>query len=189
MAVAQQSKPKWVDPDTMWDDDAPAGDVDNVIEMARPESSIDRFHNHEDLSPEAMAKAISDLQASVEALDSRLAAVEGDAAGASNATKDLGSSMFKMGDALSKRVKAIEDSVAALEVEPEAEPDVVAEEAPMFAPIAKPAAKDRRLVITLGLVAALIVSVAAVALMQPQLASHQAAPAEALYAPTAPAGR
>jgi len=184
MAVAQQSKPKWVDPDSMWDDDVPASEGDNVIEMTRPESDIDRFHNHEDLSPEAMARAISDLQASVEALDGRLAAVEGDAAGASNATKDLGSSMFKMGDALSKRVKAIEDSVAAREVEPE--PEVVAEEAPLFVP-AKPA-KEKRMMLTIGLVAALIVAVAAVALMQPLLASHQAAPAEALYAPSAPVG-
>ena len=67
MAVAQQSKPKWVDPDSMWDDDVPASEGDNVIEMTRPESDIDRFHNHEDLSPEAMARAISDLQASADA--------------------------------------------------------------------------------------------------------------------------
>jgi len=182
MAVAQQTKAKWVDPDSMWDDDTPTDEGDNVIEMTRPESDIDRFHNHEDLSPEAMAKAISDLQASVEALDGRIAAVEGGAAGAANATKDLGVSMFKMGDALSKRVKALEDSV----VEPEPEPEVVAEEAPLFVP-AKPA-KEKRMMLTIGLVAALIVAVAAVALMQPLLASHQAAPAEALYAPSAPVG-
>ena len=42
--------------------------------------------------------------------------------------------------------------------------------------------------ITLGLAAALIVAVAAIALIQPQLASHQAAPAQVLYAPAAPAG-
>jgi len=182
MAVAQQTKAKWVDPDSMWDDDTPTDEGDNVIEMTRPESDIDRFHNHEDLSPEAMAKAISDLQASVEALDGRIAAVEGGAAGAANATKDLGVSMFKMGDALSKRVKALEDSV----VEPEPEPEVVAEEAPLFVP-AKPA-KEKRMMLTIGLVAALIAAVAAVALVQPLLASHSAAPAEALYAPAAPGG-
>jgi hypothetical protein len=182
MAVAQQSKPYWVDPDSMWgDDDAP-----NVIEMNRPEGAIDRFHNHEDLSPEAMAKAISDLQATVESLDGRLAAAEEGAVGATHATKDLGVSMFKMGDALSKRVKALEDTV--VEPEPVAEEAAPPEEASLFTSVAKPPVKEKRLMITLGLAAALIVAVAAIALIQPQLASHQAAPAQVLYAPAAPAG-
>ena len=106
MALTPQSgKPKWADPNVPWkDDEAPP-----LMDMMRSDADIDRFHNREDQSPEAMAEAITQLQATVEVLTGRLAAVEEGAAGVVHAAKDLGTNMVKMGDALSKRVKDAED--------------------------------------------------------------------------------
>ena len=192
MAVAQQSKPKWVDPDSMWDDD----DEPKVVEM-RPETNIDRFHNHEDMSSEAMAKAISDLQATVEALDGRLSGVEGSAAGGANAAKDLGVSMVKMGDALSKRMKLLEDSAAAAaeaaaearaKAEAELAEPATVEEANLFAPIVKPQGKEKTLVLTVGLGAVILAAIAGLVLLHPQpSASRVTPPAQVLYSPSAPA--
>ncbi|MGH7023328.1 MAG: hypothetical protein ACREEB_07010 [Caulobacteraceae bacterium] len=186
MAVARQSQPKWVDPDSMWEDD----DNPTVVEMIRPEMNIDRFHNHEDMSPEAMAKVITELQATVEALDTRLAAAEEGASGATHAAKDLGVSMFKMGDALTKRMKHLEDSVAeAAMPAPAPVPEPAPEEAPMFAPIAKPAVKERRVLLTVGLAVLLAAAVGAVVLLHPMPLATRASPppAQVLYAPSTPA--
>ncbi|HEY5288604.1 MAG TPA: hypothetical protein VIJ59_01095 [Caulobacteraceae bacterium] len=194
MAVAQQSKPKWVDPDSMWDDD----DEPKVVEM-RPEMNIDRFHNHEDMSSEAMAKAISDLQATVVALDGRLSGIEGSAAGGAHAAKDLGVSMVKMGDALSKRMKLLEDSAAAAaeaeaearakaEAEAEVAEPATVEEASLFAPIIKPKGKEKTLVLTVGLGAVILAAIAGLVLLHPQpSASRVTPPAQVLYSPSAPA--
>jgi hypothetical protein len=198
---APQPKPKWVDPDSWGDDDQAT-----VIDI-RPELSIDRFHNHEDLSPEGLAKAISDLKESVEALDSRLNVAEEGASGAAHAAKDLGVSMVKMGDALSKRVKLLEDSAAAIESAAGAAAHAAAAEAtaqimelaaqksaaekaasaaaaaPLFV-AAKPPAKNRRMLYIGGAIAALVVAAAGALVVMKPATPHAAAPAQMLYAPS-----
>jgi hypothetical protein len=179
MAAAQ--RPKWIEPNTSWDDE----DKGQVVEMNRPESSVDRFHNHEEMSPEGMARALSDLQASVEAMSGRLAAAESGAAGAAQATKDLGASMFKMGDAVSRRVKTLEESTAAAREAAEA---LAAAEKKRAIAAAKRQAGDRRLMF--GALAAAVVAIAVAGgsvMMSKQAASHAPA-APVLYSPSASGG-
>lgn len=176
MAAAQ--RPKWTDPNASW------GDDDKVVEMNRPESSVDRFHNHEDMSPEGIAQAINNLQASVEAMTGRLAAAESDASGAAQATKDLGASMFKMGDAVSRRVKTLEDATAAAREAAEA---LAAAEKKRAAAAVKRQAGDRRLMFVALAAAVVAIAVAGGALvMSKQAAPH--APAQVLYSPSASGG-
>lgn len=148
MGAARNLAPKWADPDLPWD----------VAEAAKPTDSesaplmtvVDRFHNHEEMSPEVMAQTIAELQATVERLDGQLAAVSGEAAEAAAAAKGLGVNMVQMGDAMSKRVRILEDFAQA-EFERAAERERVLAEA-------KPAAK--------GLAGALKAVMAAVGLSQ-----------------------
>ncbi len=100
----QTSKPKWSDPSATWKDDEPPP----LMDMMRSEADVDRFHNREEQSPEAMAQAITDLKATVDTLGGRLAAVEEGTSGLVHAAKDLGTNMVKMGDALTRRVKELE---------------------------------------------------------------------------------
>ena len=178
MAAAQ--RPKWIDPNATWGED----DKGKVVEMSRPESMVDRFHNHEEMSPEGMAQALSDLQASVEAMNGRLAAAEGGVAGVSQATKDLGAGMFKMGDAVSKRVKTLEDAAAAAREAAEA---LAVAEKKRAAAASKRQAGDRRLMFAALAAAAVAIAVAGGAiLMSKQAAPH--VPAQVLYSPSASGG-
>jgi len=171
MAAAQ--RPKWIDPNATWGED----DKGKVVEMSRPESMVDRFHNHEEMSPEGMAQALSDLQASVEAMNGRLAAAEGGVAGVSQATKDLGAGMFK-------RVKTLEDAAAAAREAAEA---LAVAEKKRAAAASKRQAGDRRLMFAALAAAAVAIAVAGGAiLMSKQAAPH--VPAQVLYSPSASGG-
>jgi hypothetical protein len=179
MAAAQ--RPKWIDPDASWAGD----DTGKVVDMTRPDSSVDRFHNHEDMSPEGMARAISDLQASMQAMTGRLAAAESGVAGAAQATKDLGASMFKMGDAVSKRVKTLEDAGAAAK---EAAETLAAQEKKRVAAEAKRQDGDRRLVMIALTAALMAIVVAGGAIYMSKQAATPHATAPVLYSPGASGG-
>lgn len=173
MASARNSNPKWVDPDADWleEDEGPT-----IFGMTKAEQNVDRFHNHEEMSPEAMAKAIHRLQTTVEALESRLMVAEEGSAGAVAAARDLGVSMVQMGDAMTRRVKALEDAAAEAAAAPEP--------TPLASLSARPAGREKRVVLVVGMVGLLIVAVGAVALMRPQSGARGAAPSPALYAPS-----
>lgn len=178
----QSSKPKWTDPNAIWkDDDAPP-----LMDMMRSEADVDRFHNHEDQSPEAMAKAITDLKATVDTLGGRLAAVEEGTSGVVHAAKDLGSNMVKMGDALTKRVKDLEGDAERATAEANA---AKAESASAKAALAtERKAREKTVRMTLIGGAAVVAALAALTLFGPRLGAEKpASAAPVLYSPNAPA--
>src|SRR6516165_10668412 len=96
MGAARNTAPKWVDPDLPWGDTDKGAEVKESVVM----TVVDRFHNHEEMSPESMARAITELQETMRSLDGRLTGALTEAA---HATKGLGANMVQMGDAMSKR--------------------------------------------------------------------------------------
>lgn len=169
-------------------------------------NNIDRYHNNESLSPEAMAEALADLKDTVAALEARLAVAEAGSESAVGATKDLGLTMLHLGDALSKRMTSLEEVAATPAPEPadewfssaelmrgsdevlSAPPPAEEVAAPLFAPAPvadKRTSKARTLRLSLGLGAALLAAVAAVYVMRPHAAP--APPAQVLYSAEAPA--
>jgi hypothetical protein len=69
---------------------------------------VDRSHNRDTLSSEAMSEMLRDLHDAMLALDERLGALEASHAGASEDTHKLARGVADMGDALARRVRAIE---------------------------------------------------------------------------------
>jgi len=180
MGAARNAVPKWVDPDLPWDD------TERSVSNEEPalKAVVDRFHNHEEMSPEAMAMAIAELRETVKTLDGRLAEVKTDATEAANATKGLGANMVKMGDALSKRVRSLEEEAEAERAVERARAQAQA----AAAAAAKHAYRSNMVRLSLGFVVALVVVVAAVLLLWPHAApASQAKPAQLLYSPDAPA--
>ncbi|HEV7157108.1 MAG TPA: hypothetical protein VGN38_01990 [Caulobacteraceae bacterium] len=166
MGAARHLAPKWVDTDLPWDEPAKAEDTPLL-------AVVDRFHNHEEMSPEGMAEAIADLQAAVESLDGRLA---GAVSEASQATKGLGASMVQMGDALTKRVRELEESA-------QSEAERASKQIK-----ALQAANKRNRRIGLALAGVLAVGIAGTLVLRFQApASKPAAPAQVLYSPDQPA--
>ena len=178
----QSSKPKWSDPNAAWkDDEAPP-----LMDMMRSEADVDRFHNHEDQSPEAMAKAITDLQATVGALGGRLAAVEEGTSGVVHAAKDLGANMVKMGDALTKRVKDLEGDAERAAAEATAAKAEAASAKAALATERRAREKTVRIAMIGG--ALVVAAMVALTLFGPRLgAGHASSPAPVLYSPNAPA--
>jgi hypothetical protein len=108
MVTAARVDPRWIDPDrvragTGQDSTAPADE-----NVAPEDCQIDRFHNHENLSPEALAQAVTQLQASVSAMTDRLAALETAEGASLNATRRLGLDVIELAGALARRVRALE---------------------------------------------------------------------------------
>jgi len=173
MGAARNTVPKWADPDLPWNDVEPraAGEEPTL------KAVVDRFHNHEEMSPEAMASAIAELRETVRSLDGRLTGAESEAADANQARKSLGASMVQMGDAISKRVRSLEEST-------EAEARRAAEREAAEAK-ARAAAKARMKRLSLGAGGA----VAAILVGALLLAPHGAKPPQpAVYSPaSAPA--
>jgi len=170
MGAARNTAPKWADPDLPWNDvePRPAGEEPTL------KAVVDRFHNHEEMSPEAMASAIAELRETVRSLDGRLTGAESEAADANQARKSLGASMVQMGDALSKRVRSLEESTEA-----EARRAVEREAAEAKARAAAKARMKRLSLGAGGAVAAILVG----ALL---LAPHGAKPPQpAVYSPAA----
>jgi hypothetical protein len=166
MGAARNLAPKWVDPDLPWDEPAKVEDTPLL-------AVVDRFHNHEEMSPEGMAEAIADLQATMKALDGRLAGAVSDA---SRATKGLGASMVQMGDALTKRVRELEESA-------QSEAERASKQIR-----ALQAANKRNRRIGLALAGVLAVGITAAVFLRPLTAPPKpAAPAQVLYSPDQPA--
>jgi hypothetical protein len=69
---------------------------------------VDRSHNRDTLSSEAMTEMLRDIQDAMLALDERLAALESTQVGASGDTRNLALGVADMGDALARRVRALE---------------------------------------------------------------------------------
>ncbi len=171
MGAARNTAPKWADPDLPWNDVEPPRAEEPTLKAV-----VDRFHNHEEMSPEAMASAIAELRETVRALDGRLTGAEGEAADANQARKSLGASMVQMGDSLSKRVRSLEDAT-------EAEARRAAEREAAAA-AARKAAKARMLRLSLGAGGAVAVILVGALLLAP----HGAKPPQpAVYSPAATA--
>lgn len=166
MGAARNVAPKWVDPDLPWDEPAKGEDTPLL-------AVVDRFHNHEEMSPEGMATAIADLEAAVKGLDGRIAGAMNEA---SQATKGLGASMVQMGDALSRRVRELEENA-------HSEAEQAAKQIR-----ALQAANKRNRRIGLALAGVLAVGIAAAAFLRFEApAPKPSAPAQVLYSPDQPA--
>jgi hypothetical protein len=169
MGAARGTAPKWVDADLPWDEPAKAEDTPLL-------AVVDRFHNHEEMSPEAMARAIAELQETVKSLDGRLSGATHDAAAATLAAKGLGVSMVQMGDSLSTRVRGIEESA-----------EIRAEKSAQQVKKLQAANTTTRR-IGAALAAVLVIALAAMAVLRPAAAPPKpAGPAQVLYSPDQPA--
>lgn len=176
MGAARNAVPKWVEPDGAWEVEAAA---DSMAEdaMTAPDNDVDRFHNHEELSPEAMAKAIAELKADLKSVSSRLAVAEETAAGAQAAARNLGTGMVQIGDTLTKRVLAVEEAA----IERAAEADAAALKA-------RRAARKRTRQLSMAAVGlVVIVGGGAILLNLKAPATHAGPPGQVLYSPDAPA--
>jgi hypothetical protein len=95
--------------------------------------------------------------------------------------------MVQMGDALTKRMRALEDSVRAEAEWAKAEAERAADQARKDA-IAARNQRSRMMRLSLGLAGAVVAVVASIVLLGPQLApSRTATPSPVLYTPSAPA--
>lgn len=183
--MALTPRPKWVESKTPWTE----GDPPPLMDMMRSEVDVDRFHNREDQSPEAMAQAITELTATVGALNGRLAAVEEGTAGVVHAAKDLGTNMVKMGDALTKRVKDLEgdaDRASTDAAEARAEAASARAEASSARAALVAERNARQKTVRLTIVGAVVLTAAMIGLvfMAPKLtASPAKSPAPVLYSP------
>jgi hypothetical protein len=87
--------------------DAGEGRADTVANMTE-ERGVDRAHNRDSLSSEAMTEMLRDLQDAMLALDERLGALESWKVIASEDTRKLAQGVADLGGALSRRVRALE---------------------------------------------------------------------------------
>lgn len=189
MVTAARVGPRWIDPDRVWAGSGP-GSVTSAEEMVASEDcQIDRFHNHENMSPEALAQAVAQLQASLAAMTDRVATLEAAEESTLNATRRLGMDVIELAGALARRVRALEqpplpadaanatpevaaeepaalESPPPLQAEAPASVDVPAEPAPPFLFVPQPAPRKKPangLAIALGFLMALALAVAAAA--------------------------
>ena len=112
------------------------------------ERPVDRSHNRDILSSEAMTEMLRDVQDSMLALDERLGSLEAAHGHASAETRRLATGVADMGDALARRVRALETG------KPELAPIVAAPAAH------KPARRPHERPIALSLGMALVLALA-----------------------------
>jgi len=191
MTRAAQPGAKWIDPDPAW-----PGDVSGVAvsggagegEAAAADPPVDRFHNHENMSPEAMAESIAQLQASVAALTWRIAVLESDEGSALGVSRRLGKDVVEMGGALARRMHMLEGKIAG--ERPPAPPSsgAVTPPAPadLFPTRAVKPRRPRSLLFVLIVALLVIVALAAawVWLQRQQAAQAKSAPPQAAVAPS-----
>jgi len=90
-------------------DQSKAGEgFDDVTTHASEALPVDRSHNRDTLSSEAMTEMLREVQDAMLALDERLAALESAQGAASHDTSRLARGVVDMGDALARRVRALE---------------------------------------------------------------------------------
>jgi hypothetical protein len=172
---------KWIDPEPAGREATSLGRGKVVRELAAERGEVDRFHNNESLSPEAMQQVLSDLKETVATLEERVAAAEAGSASVVGAAKGLGMSMLNMGDALAKRITSLEEAAEAAEAEAKAKAE--AEAALAAAQRAAPQArKGPNLKIPLAIGGVVVAAVLAFVLLRPH---PTPAPAQLLYSPAA----
>lgn len=154
-------------------------------QVAPERGEIDRYHNNESLSPEAMAKALAELKETVVSLEARVADAEAGSASVVGAAKGLGLSMLNMGDALSRRISTLEEATEAAEAAAAAAAEQAAAQAALFVPPPAPARNklNPRLLLAGG--AVVVAVVAAFVFMRPHAPAASAPPAQVLYSPAA----
>ena len=129
MVTTARVGPRWIDPDRAWAGRGrgPATPADEGA--ASEDHQIDRFHNHENMSPEALAQAVSQLQASLAIMTDRVAALEAAEGTTLDATRRLGLDVIELAGVLSRRVRALEHAPEPADAASPAV-DIVAEIAP-----------------------------------------------------------
>ncbi|HEY7852017.1 MAG TPA: hypothetical protein VIB82_03525 [Caulobacteraceae bacterium] len=181
---------KWIDPEPAGREAAPLGRGRGVRQVASERGEIDRYHNNESLSPEAMSKVLADLQETVVSLEARVAVAEAGSASVVGAAKGLGLSMLNMGDALAKRISSLEETAAA-EAEAAAAAKAEAEEAALASALfVTPPAQarktpNRRLLLAGG--AVVVAAVVGFVFLRPHAPTPAAPAAQVLYSPSAAA--
>ena len=149
------------DPDTFDDAEPEEGEA----------GAVDRSHNRDTLSSEAMTEMLRDLQDSLLALDERVGSLEGAHRRGSAEARQLTLGVLQMGDEMNRRLRALEQVTA----EPAPEPAT-----PLFiTPPAKPARpeRDRTAAWTAGLAIVLALVLGVLWLLRIEAADQlQAAP-------------
>lgn len=147
---------------------------------------VDRSHNRDTLSSEAMTEMLRDLQDTLLALDERLGTLEA-AHGHSNAqTRKLAVGVAQLGDALTRRIQALEEAKAApAATPPEPEPAL------FLAPPAKPVRRppESPVAISVGLAFVLLLILGTLWFWRSEIMDHMrpaAPPPAAVTAPPAP---
>ncbi|HXU99733.1 MAG TPA: hypothetical protein VG166_04480 [Caulobacteraceae bacterium] len=171
----------WIDPEPAGREATPLGRGKVVRQLAAERGEIDRFHNNESLSPEAMEQALAELKETVATLEERVAAAEAGSTSVVGAAKGLGMSMLNMGDALAKRISSLEEAAEAAEAEARAKAEADAAAALLVTPPA-PARKGPNLKISLAVGGVVVAAVLAVVFLRPH---PTPAPAQLLYSPAA----
>jgi hypothetical protein len=173
---------QWIDPEPAGREATPLGAGKVVRRLAAERGEIDRFHNNESLSPEAMRQVLTELEDTVATLEERVAAAEAGSASVVGAAKGLGLSMLNMGDALAKRISSLEEAAeAAGEARAKAEAKAAAA---LLATPPAPARRGRNLKISLAVGGVVVAAVLAVVFLRPHATP---APAQLLYSPAASA--
>jgi hypothetical protein len=198
--AASNAVSKRMDPEMVEHDATPLG-KGRLREVVAGDTEVNRFHNREDLSPEAMSRALAELKETVESLEERVAAAEVGSASIAGTAKGLGKTMLSMGDSLAKRISNVEEAaeaaaetaaeaakaaaeMAAAAAQPAAQPQP---QPALFAAAAARPAKNRRFQMVLGVGAAVVIAAAAGFFLRPHASPTSAPPTQALYSPDAPA--
>jgi len=152
---------------------------DDAMTHWTEERPVDRSHNRDTLSSEAMTEMLRDLQDAMLALDERLVVLESSQDGASEDTRRLAKGVADMGEVLTRRVRALEHGRQAL-------PPILAQ--PVAPLPLKPARQppQNRLVWSVGLVVVLALVLAAFWLLGVESHDHAASAAPPRAAATPP---
>jgi hypothetical protein len=196
--AASNAVSKRMDPEMVEHDATPLG-KGRLREVVAGDGEVNRFHNREDLSPEAMSRALAELKETVESLEERVAAAEVGSASIAGTAKGLGKTMLSMGDSLAKRISNVEEAAAAAaetaaeaakaaaEMAAAAAQPATQPQPALFAAAAARPAKNRRFQMFLGVGAAVVIAAAAGFFLRPHASPTSAPPTQALYSPDAPA--
>jgi len=161
-------------------DHSEAGEEYGAMTRSTEERALDRSHNRDTLSSEAMTEMLRDIQDAMLALDERLVVLESSQDGASEDTRRLAKGVADMGEVLARRVRALEQGR-------EDPPPILAQP---VAPLLKPARQppQNRIAWSVGLVFVLAIVLAAFWLLSVESLDHAtiSTPPKAPAPPAAP---
>lgn len=147
---------------------------------------VDRSHNRDTLSSEAMTEMLRDVQDTMLALDERLGTLETAQSHAGTQTRKLAIGVAQLADALTRRIQALEEATPA-PVAPPPEPGPALFLAPPAKPVRRP--PENRVAFTVGLTFILLLILGSLWFWRSEIMDHMrpaTPPPGAAAAPSAP---